>query len=200
MFDGWCFIITLQHEIDLTHTIDHNIHIRFNASISLKQMPQFEVQVNSKNNPNVLGKYHDGSPMVQTINHQYNAIFAINEERNECLLVNCRTEPILEYLASELIEKDVNCSELCIPNTLHWSKTFDNKFKDYPVCMDPKTIQCINEWARNVVRNAKSYCSKVSYTGAMLSKYIQENDSWCSEVATYAYLLRQRKSIDSFMC
>ena len=198
LFEGYCFIITPQHEKDFTHTI----HIRFNASIPLNQMPQIAVYVNSKNNPLLLGTYHDGRPMEQTINHQEFAYFNVNEERTKHLPGNCRVEPILDYVASEFIEKDLNCSAKCLFKDYHLGKAFEDKLKDYPVCKDYKTTQCIHEWARNVIRNAKSYCNKISYTGPMNSFHIQENDSWCSKVATYAfvqYLLAQRKLIDNFM-
>ena len=123
--------------------------------------------------------------MEQSINHQGGAFFAINEERTKYLQGNCRTEPILEYLASEFIEKDVNCSAKCIIKGQHLGKVFDDKLKNYPVCKDYKTIQCIYKWRRNVLGNAKSYCDKISYTGTMNSANIQENDSWCSEVTRY---------------
>ena len=186
LFEGQCFIITPpQHEMDFTHTILHNIQIRFNASTPLNYMPQFIVYVNSKNNPELYRKFYDGNPMIHTMNHQENAFFAINEVRTEYLPENCRTEPILEFLASEFVKQDGNCSTKCHIIT-HYpiDKAFDDKLKDWPVCKDDKAIQCMIEWGRNIIRNAKHYCHKISYTGRMHSFHIQENDSWCSQVTS----------------
>ena len=119
--------------------------------------------------------------MLQTIKHQEGAFFAINEERTEYLPGNCQTEPILEYLESEFKEKHVNCSTKCFPKYFHFSKTFEEKLKIYPVCKDSESSQCMVEWGRKLLGNVKSYCNKISYTGTIDIFPLLE-DSWCSQV------------------
>ena len=185
LFDGHCFIITFKQRLNMSHShsIGHNIKIRFNASTPLNKMPQLVVFVHSKTNPQLFGKFYDGSSMAQTINHQESAYFTINEEKTEYLPGNCRTEAILEYLASEFIKQDINCSAKCFPNKFfHLGKAFEDKLKKYPVCEDGESSQCIDEWGRNLLGNVKSYCNKISYTGVIDTFPIQENDSWCSQV------------------
>ena len=48
MYSGVCFIIGLPKDIEVSFTMDHRIRLKFNSS--LKQVPEFNAKVSSKNN------------------------------------------------------------------------------------------------------------------------------------------------------
>ena len=188
-FKGKCMVISPKHQLNFTDINNHSMRLRFNTSIPLKRMPQLTTYVISKNNPRLFGRHFDGKPMQETINPQEEAFFGISEERTEYLPENCRAQSILEYLANNFIENDVNCSAKCFPRDYQFGKVFDEKMIGYPFCENSKTTRCIVDWLRNISRKAKVYCKKTSYTGATNVRQFKENENWCSQVCSKIYII-----------
>ena len=182
LHQGQCFVITPPIGLNLSDSIDHFIALRFNASIRLEELPQIKGYVNTQNNPQLFGNTHDGDGMSKSINAQTRADFRLKEERTEYLPGNCRTQPILKYLVDEFIKTEINCSIKCWPKNKRLGGDFEESLKQFPYCEDEDTSLCVVQWARLVVRNAKTFCNKVSYIGDVNVDEIGKEDMWCFQV------------------
>ena len=179
---GYCFVVTPPSDI-FSYNLEHHISFRFNSSIKGDDLPQIKGSVLSKNNQYMFGIHHDGSVMSETIGAQNLLIFRINEERTKYLPDSCRTQPILKYLANELINGDVNCTSKCWSKDIQYGKDFDESLKVFPNCEDEETRKCVYECKfRALAKNANTFCNKISYVGEINTRKIREDESWCSKV------------------
>ena len=181
LYYGDCFMITPPSNI-FTHNLEHHISFTFNSSIKIEDLPQIKAMLTSRNNPHLFGIHHDGNIMSETIGAQDMLIFRVKEERTKYLSENCRKQPIMEYLANKLIKEDVNCSSKCWPKDLKYGKEFDESLKKLPDCEDEETRKCANDKFRDLVKNAITYCNKISYVGEINMRKINKGELWCSEV------------------
>ena len=181
LYYGDCLVIKPTSNI-FTYNLEHHISFSFDSSIKVDDLPQIKGILTSNNNPYLFGIHHDGNVMSETISAQDKLIFRVKEERTKHLSENCRKQPIMEYLADKIVKADGNCSSKCLPKDINYGKDFDETLKKYPDCVDEETRKCANDRFRNLLKNAATYCNKISYVGEINMRKINKGELWCSEV------------------
>ena len=181
LYYGDCFVITPTSK-SFSYNHEHKISFTFNSSVKGDNLPQIKAMLTSRNNPYLFGIHHDGNIMSETISAQDLLILRVKEERTKHLSENCRKQPIMKYLSNKLVDGNGNCSSKCWPKNMKYGKDFDESLKKLPVCKDEETRKCINDRFRDLVKNADTYCNKLSYVGEINTRKIGKHKSWCSEV------------------
>ena len=179
--DRRCFVIHSPPGI-FEYNLEHQISFRFNSSIKVDDLPQIKSILTSGNNPYLFGVHHDGNAMSETISTQNSLIFRVKEERTKHLSENCRKQPIMKYLSNKLVNGNGNCSSKCWPKDMKYGKDFDESLHELPDCEDEETRKCINDRFIDLVKNADTYCNKVSYVGEIDARNIGKDEFWCSKV------------------
>ena len=164
-YSGQCFIISPPPGTDLSYDSEHYFWIKFKSTLSIDELPQIYWSASAKNNPTMFKINHDGYPVGTNMNAGELVNLRIKEERIISLPENCRRQPILEYLMDQVSEKKVNCSSKCWPKDWQLGKSFEMSLKLYPRCRDDETNKCMTEWIRSMLKSAKKFCKRVSYTG-----------------------------------
>ena len=183
LYGKQCFVIVVPlSDMILSDHVQYLVKIRFNSSLKIEDLPQISGIVSSKNNPEILGIFYDGNYMQTTIRPQERAIFKGMEERSEYLPETCRIQPIFQYLATEFIENNINCSLKCLPEYLNSSVVLDKRLTKFPICENAILDECIMDWTANTLKYAKTFCNMVSYVGKVDKMKIDQNEAWCSQV------------------
>ena len=176
-----CFIVDPPPEMELSYERRHMFSIKFNSSVV--ELPQLTGYLSKKNNLRLLGRSHDGDPIYATIQPSQKVWFVIEEERTEYLLENCRDEPIIEYVTSQL-KHNYNCPVKCRMN-YSISSGFDESMKMYPICTDDQSSLCFYQWLHDLLNHAKKYCWSTSYTGKVDFESIYHKGLNCSKVLKF---------------
>ena len=129
------------------------------------------------------GKHHDGGAIRSKLRPQDTATIYINEKRAKHLPQNCRDKTIFEYWVTNFQKAETKCPVKCRPEK--WDR-FLHLLKPltlFPICEDEKSATCREEWRKTLLKEAKIYCSSISYEGEVVYGVIGNKD-WCSIVST----------------
>ena len=184
-----CFIVYPPTGTDLSYQSEHYFLMKFNSTLSIDELPLINWYASVKNNPKIFKIRHDGDGFGKSINAGEYVSMRLKEERKISLPENCRSQPILEYMKNQVSENEVNCSSKCWPKDWYLGKSVETSLKLYPRCIDTETNQCMTEWIRGLLKNAKQICKRVSYTGRVSSRFQLEKVDLLSKVLTKHSLL-----------
>ena len=145
-------------------------------------MPNLNVELTTFDNPNIYGRFYDGEPFSMTISPGNGIKATIKEKWTKYLEDgNCRNQPILKYLQSQLLANKSQCGEICQPKNVTIAKQNDTFNKDIPKCKQSQDEICSMNLFKKILKKLPKICTKKEFIGSYKNMMIV-NDQWCSKV------------------